>query len=518
MEGKKADIDPSISEPTWTEIECDSSGAREEHTCTLFQDYIIAIGGTEQRNRLSDVIVFDIRKSTWQRIKPSGDVFLPRGGHTACLFGENQIIIYGGHSTEYAEYQYKTMRETGILTITSIEPFELEWKVKITRGEVDRIYHTAHVYKDSMYVFGGGDENYQSTNDIYHLNLESFVWTQCHISGDPLIECRSHWSTMYKGKVYLFGGFKTKTRSLINDIHVFELSTLKMTRIRKTHLWPGVVSGCSVSEHEGELYVFGGKVYDNTFTNDLVVFNIENETWRHIRPKGYAPTPRGYHRCVCYQNSIFFWGGSVDTIAYSNIYRLFLGPEPEEEETIKDGKIVMRPKERKYTVHMKALLLNENHSDICFKVQDQKFHAHKNILSARCKYFENMFSSQMIEAQTTEISIPNVKPEIFKGLIEFIYCDELELSESLAFDLLELTNKYAYSDLRDLCVEFLSKYLTLDNLIAIANLSETLELPTLQKATSNFAMLNYDYLEKEQLLYDLPKPILVELLQKMKRR
>jgi len=40
------------------------------------------------------------------------------------------------------------------------------------------------------------------------------------------------------------------------------------------------------------------------------------------------------------------------------------------------------------------LFLNKLESDIIFRVQDQEFPAHKNILSERCKFFKNMFSSK----------------------------------------------------------------------------------------------------------------------------
>jgi len=43
-------------------------------------------------------------------------------------------------------------------------------------------------------------------------------------------------------------------------------------------------------------------------------------------------------------------------------------------------------------------LLDENKDpDILFKVQDKVIPAHKNILSLRCSFFSNMFSSKIFE-------------------------------------------------------------------------------------------------------------------------
>ncbi len=42
------------------------------------------------------------------------------------------------------------------------------------------------------------------------------------------------------------------------------------------------------------------------------------------------------------------------------------------------------------------MFLNKLESDVTFKVENQEFPAHKSILSERCKFFKNMFSSKFI--------------------------------------------------------------------------------------------------------------------------
>ena len=42
---------------------------------------------------------------------------------------------------------------------------------------------------------------------------------------------------------------------------------------------------------------------------------------------------------------------------------------------------------------MKFYAFNEQFSDVTFVVEGEKFPCHKVILSAQCKYFENMFLS-----------------------------------------------------------------------------------------------------------------------------
>lgn len=63
----------------------------------------------------------------------------------------------------------------------------MEWKVIQTQGgdNLYRMGHTAQIYKDKMYVFGGKDQSGQPKNELWCLDLETLVWTQCQISGEP---------------------------------------------------------------------------------------------------------------------------------------------------------------------------------------------------------------------------------------------------------------------------------------------------------------------------------------------
>ena len=63
---------------------------------TIFKKYIIIFGGDDGSELLSDIIVYEYDKNTWQRVLPIGEIPEARQGHTACLYKENKIIFYGG--------------------------------------------------------------------------------------------------------------------------------------------------------------------------------------------------------------------------------------------------------------------------------------------------------------------------------------------------------------------------------------------------------------------------------------
>jgi len=65
----------------------------------------------------------------------------------------------------------------------------------------------------------------------------------------------------------------------------------------------------------------------------------------------------------------------------------------------------------------KCLFMNEEESDISFKIEDKIIAAHKNILIQKSRYFANLFKSDMAESRQQIIEIDDCEYSIFKGFI-----------------------------------------------------------------------------------------------------
>ena len=70
------------------------------------------------------------------------------------------------------------------------------------------------------------------------------------------------------------------------------------------------------------------------------------------------------------------------------------------------------------------LLNTEDQSDVTFVVQGESIKTHKNILMARCPYFERMFNSQMKESDDNQVIITDFCPEVFRELLKFLYASQ----------------------------------------------------------------------------------------------
>ncbi len=98
-------IDPPMirdKQPTWTRVTTRSSKKRYLHTSTVFKHYIITFGGSKDNDgfdsTFGDIVVFDINTYEWKRAKTKGRPLAPRYAHTACMYNENTMVIFGGHN------------------------------------------------------------------------------------------------------------------------------------------------------------------------------------------------------------------------------------------------------------------------------------------------------------------------------------------------------------------------------------------------------------------------------------
>jgi len=72
-------------------------------------------------------------------------------------------------------------------------------------GDLSRSCHTAQVFENKMYVFGGLNAENKATNELWSLDLNDFKWTKCLQKGDvPSAHCENA-SALIGNKMCIFG-------------------------------------------------------------------------------------------------------------------------------------------------------------------------------------------------------------------------------------------------------------------------------------------------------------------------
>ena len=102
--------------------------------------------------------------------------------------------------------------------------------------------------------------------------------------------------------------------------------------------------------------------------------------------------------------------------------------------------------------------------------------AHKVILAARSPVFARMFERDMQESQTNRIEINDVRPEVLKQMLVYIYTDGVPKIKEMADDLLYVAGKYQLDNIKAACEQHLSYSLQ------ISNAAHTVQLAHLHNA------------------------------------
>ena len=99
-------------------------------------------------------------------------------------------------------------------------------------------------------------------------------------------------------------------------------------------------------------------------------------------------------------------------------------------------------------------------SDVVVVAGAEKFHCHKNILSARCEVFKNMLAPNTIESESSTIEVKEVPAVAVESMLKYIYTGEVpDDPEKLTLDLLNLADMYLLDHLKENCLKSLMERL-----------------------------------------------------------
>jgi RCC1 and BTB domain-containing protein len=125
--------------------------------------------------------------------------------------------------------------------------------------------------------------------------------------------------------------------------------------------------------------------------------------------------------------------------------------EPFDHSTGPRGGMHALPVTTAYTSQIRALVNDEEFSDVTFMIEGQPIHAHRAILSQRCEHFAAMFRSGMRESTERVIPIPNISRQAFLQLLEYLYTDSVKIELELSVELYIAADLYHLERLRDMC-------------------------------------------------------------------
>tara|TARA_R110001583_G_scaffold32964_3_gene111789 strand:+ start:63 stop:1415 length:1353 start_codon:yes stop_codon:yes gene_type:complete len=174
--------------------------ARRNHTITEFNGKLYLIGGQDDSIAYKDVWSSEDGKD-WTLVTEDAFGFFPKSNHTAIVFKEKLWVIGGGFSDVWSTSDGET------------------WTRNETSPDFDsREGHSTVVYNDKLWVIGGTSGSDQK-NDVWS-SEDGLVWEQ--VAESTQFSPRTdHTTVVFEDKMYLIGGTAVEnfSASFMNDIY-----------------------------------------------------------------------------------------------------------------------------------------------------------------------------------------------------------------------------------------------------------------------------------------------------------
>ncbi|OQR88006.1 dynein heavy chain [Achlya hypogyna] len=296
-------------EMVWANPKCagEVPNKRSGHSLTLrgSENALYLFGGCDHKippGPSNDLYRLDMGGGfSWMRVMPAStapeDVPPPRWRHTAVMYNERKLVVFGGFAAE------KRMNDCWIFDCDT-KLWEQQHAQNFWEGLPQcRGSHTATLVEHKMYIFGGyGGNGYGRTdfNDLHALDLRTMKWEEVLTEGDKPEPRSSHQTCLIENKLFVIGGWNSVKQ--FHDLFVLDLATSTWSAPDAklpVPTWNHACVGVTAVPH-WKIFMFGGNSGDlaesgnsqGTYLNNVSVLDTGTMQWREPPLKGDAPLAR----------------------------------------------------------------------------------------------------------------------------------------------------------------------------------------------------------------------------------
>ncbi|KHN78943.1 Kelch domain-containing protein 3 [Toxocara canis] len=314
----------------WT-VKVEGGPRRVNHAAVELNGLIYSFGGycsgePYEGNEPIDVHVLDTETYRWRKLNvhceepmdtgssaTTQPIITPyqRYGHTVVAY-KGKAYLWGGRNDEHGASAQMHI----------FDPETCSWSLVERNGPCPpaRDGHSAVVVDDTMYVFGGFEEESQRfSRETYAFDLQTHQWSEIRTTGVAPQWRDFHTACAINNKMYVFGGRSDQlgqfhsSRDLYCDrLKVLDLKTTQWYEPNVTGDRPSGRRSHSAWTHNGRMYIFGGYLGTiNQHLGDLYEYDPTASNWRRLYPFGEGPSPRRRQCTVLVNDRLFLFGGTM---------------------------------------------------------------------------------------------------------------------------------------------------------------------------------------------------------------
>lgn len=234
------------------------------HSLVKWENQLLLVAGhLKESSDEVKVWAIDLETHTCSTLKTDGKVPTARGGQSVTLVG-SRLIMFGGEDSKR-----RLLNDLHILDLENLTWEIIETK---TTSPSARFDHTAELYADKYLLIFGGSSHSTCFNDIYILDLQTMDWSQPEIQGAAVSPRGGHGGATVGDNWYIVGGGDNK--SGVTETIVLSMSKLVWSVVtdvkQRDPLASEGLSLCSATINGEKLIVaFGG--YNGTYNNEVFV-------------------------------------------------------------------------------------------------------------------------------------------------------------------------------------------------------------------------------------------------------
>eukprot|EP01006_Ploeotia_vitrea_P012988 TRINITY_DN34174_c0_g1_i1.p1 TRINITY_DN34174_c0_g1~~TRINITY_DN34174_c0_g1_i1.p1 ORF type:complete len:860 (+),score=426.88 TRINITY_DN34174_c0_g1_i1:153-2582(+) len=212
------------------------------HSAVNMKNRMMVFGGVSYSDViLGDIWLFFSDEDRWVKANTNGPPILPREGHSAVVFSEDYMWVFGGIS-----YGHIPFNDVWVYDAT-----KNIWQRVETQGAQPppRWLHTSVGHMDStgvqrMYVYGGCTRNWVPLDDLYILEPAKKLWLHPSTKGFPAYPRYLHNAVILHNQMYVMDGMANNLP--YEDMHEFDLPTNTWTEINPAGAYPFAREGSSL--------------------------------------------------------------------------------------------------------------------------------------------------------------------------------------------------------------------------------------------------------------------------------
>ncbi|KAF2074200.1 hypothetical protein CYY_004486 [Polysphondylium violaceum] len=299
------------------------------HSAVVYKNKMYVYGGhlpdshTFIKDVKKDVHSFDFENRKWNKELCVGSDMPEKTEHSAVVY-KNGMYVFGGYSGNASYLDINLYK----LDLDTLESSVLQGTGSKPQG---RSAHSANVWREYMYIFGGWNGT-ESNNTFYRINLETLEWSQVPAKGTPPPCIRSHSAVIYDDFMYIIGGYGPNGHTEFP--YSYDLLNNEWIPMIDNRDGPCSRSRLRTVVYGNSLWCLGGW-NRSSYYNDLWKFNLETRRWSKIQ-SSFELTGIGQYSLVTYKNQIYVYGGynPGTSSPQPNLYTYMAGPPSLEEDDI----------------------------------------------------------------------------------------------------------------------------------------------------------------------------------------